>query len=427
MNFTGLSLDQAPPLDAPARFFITAPLFGMIGAVAIFVTDPASLMNRYSTESIGIVHLFTVGMFAMVMFGALQQMLPVLAGVSLPKARIVAIFSHLGIVTGVLSMATGLYESSRVLLLLAEVGLGAGSLLLLTAIAIAMRKVAFFTPTVKAMMFAALIAFMIALLGLHLLGSHAFGVISGMQVVLADVHSVWSIFGFAGVLIIGVAFQVLPMFYVTPPFKASITVSMVPLIVLSLLVWLVVNLFSPHLAWIGSLLVTLSFMAFSAMIVKKFYERRRPVSDVTVYYWHLGAALLASGLVMWQVNTWTITDYMPIVGVLIGGFILSIISGMLYKIVPFLVWFHLNGQGHMRIPTMSEMIDKRVSWAQFVLFVITVALFIAAYWSPSLIKVGAITLFVSMGLLESGLLIALRIYVVTRKRPPEFSFGGDVD
>lgn len=423
MNFTGLSLDQAPPLDAPARFFITAPIFGMLAAIAIFITDPVLLMNRYSTESIIIVHLFTIGMFAMAMLGALQQMLPVLAGVTLPKAREVAIYSHIALIIGLLLMVAGLYESSQMSLILAEIGLGSGLILLLAAIALAMRKVAFFTPTVKAMMFAVSFAFLIVLLGLHLLSGHAFGNISDIQVTLANVHSVWGIFGFAGLLIIGVAFQVLPMFYVTPQFKAFTTQFMIPIIVLGLVTWLVLSFYLPKYAWVASLTVTLFFLAFSMMVFKKFYERRRPISDVTVRYWHLGAASLALGSLSWQFDTWTQGDYMPIVGVLIGGAILSIISGMLYKIIPFLVWFHLNGQGYMNIPTMNEMIDKRVSQTQFVLFAITLVLFVIAYWVPLLIKAGAMTLLISMALLEYNLLTALDVYRTTRKQPPEFDMS----
>ncbi len=420
MNFTGLSLDQAPPLDAPARFFITAPIFGMLAAVLIFLTDPALLLSRHSMESIVIVHLFTIGMFAMAMLGALQQMLPVLAGVSLPKAKGVATFSHLALALGLLSMAVGLLQSSKIMLILAAVGLGAGFIVLLTAIALAMKKVAFFTPTVKVMMVAVTTAFLVALLGLHLLGGYASGNISALQVMLADIHSVWAVFGFAGLLIIGVAFQVLPMFYVTPQFKTFTTQFMVPLIILGLVTWLVLNIFLPEYAWTGKLIVTLFFLAFSAMIVKKFRERRRPVSDVTVRYWNLGAILLAPGLLLWQADAWLEVDYISIVSVLIGGFVLSVISGMLYKIIPFLVWFHLNGQGYMSVPTMNEMIDKKLALTQFILFAFSIGLFIAAFWVPLLTKIGALSLFISMALLEYNLVQALSVYRTIRKKPPEF-------
>lgn len=426
MNFTGLSLDQAPPLDAPARFFITAPIFGMLAAVLIFMTDPALLLSRHSLEAIVIVHLFTIGMFAMAMLGALQQMLPVLAGVSLPKAKAVATFSHLALVLGLLLMAVGLLQSSKVMLLLAAVGLGAGFIVLLATIALAMKKVAFFTPTVKAMMVAVTMAFLVTLLGLHLLSGYASGNISELQVTLADIHSVWAVFGFAGLLIVGVAFQVLPMFYVTPQFKTFTTQSMVPLMTLGLLIWMVLNIFLPEYAWTGKLIVTLFFLAFSAMIFKKFHERRRPISDVTVKYWHLGALLLASGLLLWQADVWLEADHISVVSVFIGGFVLSIISGMLYKVLPFLVWFHLNGQGYMSVPTMNEMIDKRLALTQFILFALSIVLFIAAFWVPMLTKIGALSLFISMTLLEYNLIQALDVYRTTRKNPPEFAMTAPV-
>ena len=33
--YQGLSLDQAPPLSVPLRFFLTAPAFGVLGGLAL--------------------------------------------------------------------------------------------------------------------------------------------------------------------------------------------------------------------------------------------------------------------------------------------------------------------------------------------------------------------------------------------------------
>ena len=272
-------------------------------------------------------------MFAMVMLGALQQMLPVLAGVSLPKAQGVAAFSHLLLVIGLVSLAIGLLQADKLFSIIAAAGLGMGFIILLSAIALAMKKIAFFTPTVKAMIVAVTIAFLIVLLGLHLLGAHASGNISEHQITFSDIHSVWAIFGFAGILIIGVSFQVLPMFYVTPQFKHFFITYAVPLIIAGLIGWLVLNIVLPEYAWSGKSVIVLFFLAFASVVVKKFKERRRPISDVTVWYWHLGALSLAVGVLLWMADEWFSTDFTPIFSVLIGGFLLSIISGMLYKII----------------------------------------------------------------------------------------------
>ncbi len=425
MNFTGLSLEQAPPLNAPARFFITAPIFGMIAALLIFWTDPALLSSRFSIESIVITHLFTIGIFSMVMLGALQQMLPVLAGVSLPRAAGVAAFSHAALVLGVFFMSIGLWQNDKSFTIMAAIGLGLGFVSMLTAIALAMKKITFFTPTVKAMMTAVAFAFTIVLIGLHLLGAYAAGNIGNLHMALANTHSVWAIFGFVGILIIGVAFQVLPMFYVTPHFRKFYNNVVIPLIMFGLSAWMVSQLFLPEFAITGKFVIGLFFLAFATAIIKKLKERRRPVIDVTVWYWILAAVSLASGMILWVADAYMEADHIMIVAVLIGGgFILSVMNGMLYKIIPFLAWFHLNASGYMSIPTMREMIHERMAKVQFVLHLLSLVFFIAFFWIPVMVKVAAAALFFSMLLLEINLLIALNHYRVIKKREPDFNMEG---
>ena len=49
----------------------------------------------------------------------------------------------------------------------------------------------------------------------------------------------------------------------------------------------------------------------------------------------------------------------PMMLVAYGGFALSVVFGMMYKIVPFLVWFHLNSQGYFDAPVMTEIISPK--------------------------------------------------------------------
>jgi len=421
MNFTGLSLDQAPPLQAPVRFFITAPMFGMLAALMILFVDPALFESRYSMESIAVTHLFTIGLFAMVMLGALQQMLPVLAGVSLPKAGSVAVVSHAALTIGVLFMVPSLLWSEPLLAAVASAALGIGFFTILAAIAVAMTKISFFTPTVKAMITAVVFGFFIVVMGLYLLGGYASGSIGEMHGIFLDIHSVWAIFGFAGILIIGVAFQVLPMFYVTPPFRRFYNNVVIPLIISGLIAWMFSQMMLKEYEITGKFIITLFFTAFAAAVIKKMVERRRPVSDITVWYWRSSATFLGLGMFLWLFDMWLQGDHIMIVSVLIGGgFILSVITGMLYKIVPFLVWFHLNASGYMTIPTMREMLNERMAWTQFGLHMAGIFFMMAAFWFPFLAKAAGLALFVSMLLLEINLFKVLKIYRETKKREPDF-------
>jgi len=82
--------------------------------------------------------------------------------------------------------------------------------------------------------------------------------------------------------------------------------------------------------------------------------RRRPISDVTVWYWSVASISLTLGAFLWIFDEYFKNEYVVMVGIILGGgFILSILIGMLYKIIPFLVWFDLNGMGYMTIPTMN--------------------------------------------------------------------------
>ncbi|MCJ7765173.1 MAG: hypothetical protein MUP09_04455, partial [Thiovulaceae bacterium] len=149
------------------------------------------------------------------------------------------------------------------------------------------------------------------------------------------------------------------------------------------------------------------------------------ITDVTVYFWRLGGIMAIFGGLLWLSSEVIEADVLTFVGLLIGGgFVMSVMSGMLYKIIPFLVWFHLNGMGYMNIPSMGEMVNKKMAMAQLLLFVLSIVLFALSYWLEMMMKFGAGTLFLSMLLLEINLLLAFRNYGETCKRKPDFDLSG---
>ncbi|MBU1657953.1 hypothetical protein KKG72_02745 [bacterium] len=424
MDFNGLSIDQAPPISAPLRFFLTAPVFGLIAGILILFTDVNSLQSRFSIESILIAHAITIGFFSFVMLGALTQMLPVLAGAKIPKVELVAKISHFLLVFGTLCLLSGLYTGNTLLTTFAFVGLGCGFLMMIIAIAYGIMKVKNFTPTVKAMATSLIFAFFVLLMGLVLLYSHIAKDISEFHLIISNIHSVWGIFGFAGILIIGVSFQVLPMFYVAPRFKQFCKQKVMWLIVFGLLLWLVSNIFYDAFAVIAKLWVALFFLAFATTVWKKLDARRRPISDVTVWYWRSSSVFLAMGTIMWVADEYFGNNYTVLVALFIGGgFIFSIMIGMLYKIIPFLVWFHLNGSGYMSIPTMNEMINKKLSYAQFIFFIVALIGLSLSFFIPALLEIFAFSFILSMIILQYNVAAPVLIYVKIKKMKPDFDMS----
>ena len=421
MNFSGLSLEQAPPISAPLRFFLTAPLFGIVAAGLLFFVDADTLMNRYSSEAILFVHLITLGVFAMVMLGAMQQMLPVLAGVTLPYDLKVAWSSHLSLVIGILAFFYGFVSMDVTAKVVAMTALGLGFIILLGAITMALVKVKNFNATVRSMSAATAIAIIIVTLGSYLLGAHVTQNISALHYSLVNIHATLAIFGFGGLLVIGVSFQVLPMFYVAPRFKGFCKKYVLWLILSGLILWVVFTLLYPPASFIGKGVIALFFLAFATTVLKKLRQRRRPVSDVTIWYWKTAALSLVIGLAIWVANDVVGIDLISFVAIFIGGgFLVSLITGMLYKIVPFLVWFHLNASGYIEIPTMKEMINEPIAKVQYLLFVLALLLGVISFFYPFTLTFAATALLFSFILLEYNLIKVVLVYRKIKKRTPDF-------
>lgn len=424
MELNGLSIDQAPPISSPLRFFLTAPLFGILAGVLIFLSDVSSLMNRYSIESIVITHVLTIGFLGFMMLGAMTQMLPVLASAKIPKVKLVATLSHILLVVGSLFMFLGLFNDNTLFNIIAFIGLGSGFLLMLGAIAFSLKSVNNFNATVKGITTSVFFGILIVLMGLYLLSSYITKDISAIHTIVANVHSVWAIFGFAGILIIGVAFQVLPMFYVAPHFKDFCLKRVVPIISIGLVIWLFLNIVYPEYAFIGKSWVALFFWAFATTVSIKLNQRRRPVSDVTVWYWRSASIFFTLGLFTWVLDEYLNDDYIIVASILIGGgFIISVMTGMMYKIIPFLVWFHLNAKGYMSIPTMNEMINKNLSKLQFTLFIISILGFVSAFFIPIVLKIAAISFIMSMIILEYNIIAPVLLYRKTLQSKPDFDMS----
>lgn len=424
MNFNGLSIEQAPPISAPLRFYLTAPLFAIIAGFLILFSDTTVLMSRYSIDSIIITHALTIGFLSFIMLGSLSQMLPVLAGVVIPKVDVVTKASHGLLVLGTVFMLLGLSYDNSLFNTISILGLGTGFLIIIGVISIAIAKVQNFTATVKAMATSLFFVFFIVLMGLFLLYSYIDDSYVYLRPLIANIHSVWAIFGFGGILIIGVSFQVLPMFYVAPKFKQFCKKKVVLLISIGLFMWLGLNLFYDSYSLVAKAWIALFFWAFATTVWKKLSARRRPISDTTVWYWRSSSIFLTLGSFLWIFDEYFKNEYIVMVAILIGGgFIMSIMIGMLYKVIPFLVWFHLNGMGYMNIPTINEMINKKLAKTQFILFIASLIGFIFAFYYPMLLKISAISFILSMIILEYNIIAPVLIYRKTKKTKPDFDMN----
>jgi hypothetical protein len=206
LNTANLSLDQAPPIAVPLRFFLTAPLFGLLAGLLLLVAGPELLSSRWAPNTLAATHLLTLGFLGLIMCGAIMQMLPVVAGSPVPAVVPVSKAVHLLVSIGTLLLCGGFLGGPLWLFTVAGISLGLGLTLFIIVVAIALTRVSQPTPTVIGMRLA-LASLTITLgLGLILLAGFSGLLEMGAALTLTDIHLGWGLLGWVGLLVIGVAY-----------------------------------------------------------------------------------------------------------------------------------------------------------------------------------------------------------------------------
>jgi hypothetical protein len=412
MNMAGLSLDQAPPFWSVARFFVTASIFGALFGVALVFMPSETVFERFSPSTIAAVHLYTIGFFAMTIFGALMQMLPVLAGVSAPKASLVALVSYTALCIGALAFFAGFYFDLQLAKRVAVVALSIASLAYFLPMLYAILRAGYVNFTIWGMRLSLFFAVIAFCLGLHLLSSYAFGSVKASQVVFADIHIALASFGFVAILIVAVAHQVLPMFYVAPHFpdfcKKFIVLFAVSLALYAGLKIAGIDIADTALKVVAALVIS----AFATVALKKISERRRKISDASLKLWQFGLACAIVSSALFAIDIfWTIPHKEYLFAALFGfGFATSIMKAMLNKIVPFLVWFHLTSKGAFDAPNINELLPQRRALIEAYLHIAIFAILIAGYFVAPLVKLAGALMIVDFLLLASNLSAAAGAY-----------------
>jgi len=427
MSYPGLALEQAPPVSAPFRFFLTAPLFGLAAVVLLLWFGPDLLQSRWTPGLLALTHLLTLGVLAMAMFGALLQMLPVVAGAPVARPLAIATVVHVLLVAGTAALALGFVMPSPLLLRAAALLLAVGFMVLLAAAAYSLARAPRRHAAVNGMILAITALAVAVGLGLWLLAGHGWSGVTLRRGVATDLHAGWALLGWIGILVSGVAFQVVPMFQMTPEYPEWLTRHLNRLIFAALMLW-TLALAWPAAAQLGVLaavVLVLGYAAFAVVTLDLQRQRKRRLPDVTLSFWRLGMVCLLATLLFWVVTRATpgwLAD--PRTGLLLGaglivGFALSVINGMLYKIVPFLVWFHLQnrllhsgllGTG-VKVPHMKRVLPDAVSRRQFRAHAGAVILLpLALLWPDPLLYPFALVLGVSFLLLARNLWAASLLY-----------------
>ena len=419
----GLSLDQAPPISVVFRFFFSGALFGIFSGILILIFQ-TDILNPHSTEALILTHTLTLGVMLSFMFAALFQMLPVIAGVILPAPVKKANLLQYPFILGVLSLLLGFYTSSTWLFLLASILLG-GSIFYITAVMLKdLIKLPNHSASSKGMMVALSSLVIVILLALYMTGTLS-GFLQGTYYsVVKEAHYSFGLFGWISLLIVAISFQVIEMFYVTPAYPKFVSGYLSINILGLLLLGLTLSVIIPTVWAVIDIFLALVLGGYALITLKRLTQRKRPLTDATVWFWRLGLSSLILSMILILITLFTEAEVLKQLSyIFFATFALSIVFAMFYKIVPFLTWFHLNAQGYFTAPMMHEVIHPKTAMKHLYIHLTTVVTFVLSVFIPSFIFLAGLLTILSFGWMTYQIVHAWKLYHHTQETGEKFDMG----
>jgi hypothetical protein len=415
-NQNGLSLDQAPPISVVFRFFFSGGVFGILFGLLAMIFG-VEIFDPNSPKALIITHTLTLGVMLSFMFAALFQMLPVIAGIKLTNPITKANLTQYPFIIGTLSLLIGFFTYSTIWFSIAGVLLGSSILYISSIMLSRLIRLQNHTNSSKGMGVSIASLFMLTLLALVMILMLSGVIDSSSYLIIKKAHYSLGLFGWIGLLIISISFQVIEMFYVTPPYPTLATRYLPYGIFSAIVSALFLALFGLDIFNILFWVLALTLIAYALLTLYRLTQRKRPIADATVWFWRVGMSSLILAMLC------SIFGLSTLSYILFVSFALSIVFAMFYKIVPFLTWFHLNSQGYFTAPMMHEVIHPKTAMKHLYIHIANLLSFIVASFWSSFIYVAGILSIVSFAWLTYQIIHAHKLYKHTQTTSEKFDIN----
>ena len=379
-----LSYTLAPAPGPSLRMLLAAPWFAVLAALVVLVAGAPALDSRWSPPMLAATHLMTIGCLSLAMAGSLLQLIPVVAGN--PIAPLAGRICFPSLTAGALLLAAGFLVGAPWLFACAAavLALGFGALAAFALPAALRACPSGALPMVRGIRLAlpalgATAAMGIAL-ALFLAGGPALP-----AMLVASLHAGWGLVGWVAALVVCVSFQVIPMFQTTPAYPAVVARAAPIVLVALLLAWSGAQLAAPALETAAAVALALLLAGFAILTLGLLLRRKRADTDTGTRYWRLALACLAASPALYLCGAEPL-----LIGItFVGGFAMSAVNGMLYKIVPFLLWYHLQQdprKERAQVPSVKNLLPDAQARRQFWWHACALALLLCAVRWPLLAR-----------------------------------------
>lgn len=356
-GFLGGAQDRLLPASIPFRFFLSAAVFHVLAWAALFLdADEVAGFRGGTGLTLATIHLATLGTFAMTAIGASYQLLPVITRRALTRtwptrASFWLLFPGICVLT--LGMAQSWQMPMQIGAILVTCGLG----IFLVLTADNLRR-ATSTPVVSAHGWVALasLAGTVAL-GLLLVWDFATGLMED-HATWGVIHMMLAAFGFMGLLVFGFSLILLPMFALSrslpnAPGWAQLALSVAAFAGFTAGGLLLLPALSAISVAVGIAAVGCYLWLMHRILATRM-RKRLGLSFVLirVSWGFLILSLLLTGALMLDLgipNAPALTGF-----VILAGWLLTFLLGVLQRIMPFLASMHAAGKSGLP-PLLSDL------------------------------------------------------------------------
>ena len=395
---TPISQDFAPPFKLIAPFFILGSIFYLISSFFIFSFSVEEL-SFLDSNVLGFVHLFLLGFIMMIIFGAMAQLVPVVLEVGHFGVELFYAIWPLLLIGTTLMVFGFLY--SPALLPYGGVVVLISMMIFVMEIFMTIFKVKKLTLVMSSILISNTFLFFGIIFGLLMALTYA-GTIELNISSLLKGHVYLVIGGYIAITIMGLSIVLVPMFTLSHGFSMKpleISISLMSLGVVSVVIASIFNIV--FLEYIGYILSFVSMIFYFYLIYIIYATRPRKENDVYAISLMFSYISMLVALVFASIYLLSGAEELLLASgwLIFYGFFAFLITGHIYKIIPFLVWFEKFSPlvGKQKVPMLADMVPYKSSQAQFIFSAIGVLIVTIAILSKSDILVGAGASFLVIG------------------------------
>lgn len=396
----------SPPFRIVVKYFIATIVSFVVLNFILTLSYKDICGHHFQPKILSITHIATLGFITMIIFGAMFQLVPVVLEVKL-FSTVLAEVQFWIFSAGVVLLVYKFWNfGSELSFTLPAILLNAAMLIFSINIIASMVKVKKWnlTGTYLASSIFWLLTTAVAGLLLSINLDTPFIKISHLQYL--KLHAITAFVGWVAMVVMGVSYKLIPMFTLSHDYKLNFAKWAVILINIGLLGvnWI---MHYPETKFYNTLFGSLIFIGMLLYLIQIyiiFKKRIRKKLDIGLKFTAVALIILAiTALLNFSFlffNYENVTNLTVIYGILfLIGFASMFIVGQMYKIVPFLVWYHKYSSkvGIERVPMLRDMFNESLAKYQFYLMFsgFIISIIALSFQMQILLLIGFLILFIS--------------------------------